>query len=76
MSEEKKVICKPGFNSCEVVGEEKKVEVKPVPETEKVCKPGFNSCEVPEKPINVEEEKRVQESLQAWFQQLRNSVIV
>ena len=57
MSEEKKVVCKPGFNSCEVVGEEKKVEVKPVPETEKVCKPGFNSCEVPEKPINVEEEK-------------------
>ena len=54
MSEEKKVVCKPGFNSCEVVGEEKKVEVKHVPETEKVCKTGFNSCEVPENPINVE----------------------
>lgn len=26
MSEEKKVVCKPGFNSCEIVGEEKRLK--------------------------------------------------
>lgn len=44
MSEEKKVVCKPGFNSCEVP--EKPINVEEEKEGKKVCKPGFNSCEI------------------------------
>ena len=41
MSEEKKVVCKPGFNSCEIVGEEKKVEAKPAAETKRYASPAL-----------------------------------